>query len=47
MLESLLNKIADLQACNLIKNLMFSCDYSKILKNIYSEKHLQMAAFEI
>ena len=51
MLESLFNKIADLQGCNLIKKVtaaqVFSCDYCETLKNTYFEKHLQTAAFEI
>ena len=35
MLESLFNKVA---------GQVFSCDYCKIFKNIYLEKHLRMAA---
>ena len=35
MLESLFNKVA---------GQVFSCDYCKIFKNIYFEKHLRMAA---
>ena len=35
MLEFLFNKVADQ---------VFCCDYCKIFKNIYLEKHLRMAA---
>ena len=44
-------KVAGLQASNFIKKgasaQIISCEYWKIYKNIYFEKHLRTAAFEI
>ena len=48
MLESLLSKVAGLQALNFIKQRLqhrfFSCKYFEIFKNTYLEEHLQTAA---
>ena len=47
VLESLFNKVAGLKACNYIKETptqVFSCEYYKIFKNTYFEKHLRAAA---
>ena len=48
MLESLFNKAVGFQACNFIKKdtptQVFSCEYCKIKKSTYFEKHLQVAA---
>ena len=44
-MESLSNKVADLKAYNVIKKRhRFSCEYCKIVKNIFFEDHLQTAA---
>ena len=43
--ESVFNRIADLQGCNVTKKKtptqVFSCDICEIVKNIYFEEHLQ------
>ena len=49
MLESLFNKVVDLQVCNFTKKetpaQVFSCEYLKIKKkNTYFQEHLQVAA---
>ena len=45
MLESLFNKVSRLQGLQLQE--VFPCEYFKIFKKIYFEKHLQMAASRI
>ena len=48
MLESLINKVAALKACNFIKKRLqhsfFFYKYCKIFKNTYFDEHLQTAA---
>ena len=45
MLESLLNKVAGFQACNVIKKILrHRCKYWEIFKKTYFEKHLPTAA---
>ena len=45
VLESFLNKVAGLQAFNLMKKrLQFSCKYCEIFRNTYFGKHLRAAA---
>ena len=47
MLQSLFDKVVDLQACNFIKKRLqprfFLCKYSKIFKNTCFEEHLRTA----
>ena len=46
VLESVFNKVAELQVCNFIKETptqMLSCKYCEIFKNTPLEKHLQTA----
>ena len=47
MLESFLNKVAGLKACNFIKKTLtqsFSCEYCEIVKNSFFHRTSQVAA---
>ena len=50
MLDSLFNKVVDLQACNSIKietpTQVFSCECCGFFENAYFEEHLEMDASE-
>ena len=51
IMESLLNKVASLQACNFIKKRtptqVFSCGVCKVFKNTYFEEYLRTTAFVV
>ena len=51
VLESLLNKVAELQACNVIKKTtptqVFSCEYCEVFKNSFFIEHLRWLVLQV